>query len=182
MIPLHRLVNLWGDSPHVGVFGVAKDLAPDPIISREVPRMALVAGQGEVRSLVIRELGMRRANASKTERRRLNLSVARKDGTSLGSAALTGCTRESGRYSTTAPALRNASSTVSFSQGQLTKSSCRAPALRAIAFHPFCVGTVTRTRTLPLASRTRSLRRPRASSRWPSSRWRSTGCTCPLRR
>jgi len=34
------------------------------------------------------------------------------------------------------------------------KSSCRAPALSAIAFHPFCVGTVTRILTFPRASRT----------------------------
>src|SRR5579884_685791 len=33
-------------------------------------------------------------------------------------------------------------------------SSCRAPALSAIAFQPFLVGTVTWTRTAPLASRT----------------------------
>ena len=51
------------------------------------------------------------------------------------------------------PALSAASSS-SFPNSVLMNSSCRAPALSAIAFHPFCVGTVTRTFTLPLASRT----------------------------
>ena len=38
----------------------------------------------------------------------------------------------------------------------LMNSSCRAPALSAIAFQPFCVCTVTRTFTGPRASRTRA--------------------------
>ena len=53
-----------------------------------------------------------------------------------------------------APAFRNAASTCSLSHAVLMNSSCLAPALRAMAFHPFCVGTVTRIFTFPLASRT----------------------------
>jgi hypothetical protein len=58
------------------------------------------------------------------------------------------------RYAGKAPAFSNAASTASFPNCVLMNNSCRAPALSAMAFQPFCVGTVMRTRTLPLASRT----------------------------
>ncbi len=53
-------------------------------------------------------------------------------------------------HPTTAPAFVSAASNCSLLQSALMKSSCRAPALSAMAFQPFCVGTVTRTLTLPL--------------------------------
>ena len=53
-----------------------------------------------------------------------------------------------------ASARSSAASSSSFENVVLMKSSCRAPALKAIAFQPFVVGTVTRTLTGPRASRT----------------------------
>jgi len=52
------------------------------------------------------------------------------------------------------PAFASAFSSASFARFVLIKSSCLAPALSAMAFQPFCVGTVTRTWILPRASRT----------------------------
>ena len=49
-------------------------------------------------------------------------------------------------YPTTAPARSNARSISSFLSTVLMNNSCRAPALSAMAFHPFCTGTVTRCR------------------------------------
>ena len=48
-------------------------------------------------------------------------------------------------HSTHAPARFSAASTSPFPHAVLMNNSCRAPWLSAIAFQPFCVGTVTRT-------------------------------------
>ena len=58
------------------------------------------------------------------------------------------------RYPIVAPALAIAASTCSFVIAVEMNNSCRAPALSAMPFHPFCVGTVMRIFTLPRASRT----------------------------
>ena len=81
-----------------------------------------------------------------------------KDSLGCGCAALCSSAANLGSwwttYPTTAPAFVNAASNSSLLKSVLIKSSCRAPALRAMAFQPFCVGTVMCTRTFPRASRT----------------------------
>jgi hypothetical protein len=60
-------------------------------------------------------------------------------------------------YATTAPALAIALHFILLKIGG-DESSWRAPALSAMAFQPFCVGTVTRILTLPRASLTGRIR------------------------